>query len=118
MKKIILGVAALSLAVFAVPSFADEEMTCRLQPAPVVPATFESEEHAVEVRNTIVDYQSGALKDYRECLAAKERMLGEEITPEQKTELVEKYNASVDLEEDLATKFSAAAKAYNEAHPD
>ncbi|TNE41013.1 MAG: hypothetical protein EP347_02850 [Alphaproteobacteria bacterium] len=117
MKKIILGVAALSLAVIAAPGFADEEMTCRLQPAPTVPATFESEEHAVEVRNTIVDYQSGALNDYRECLSAKERMLGDEITPEQKKELIDAYNASVDLEEELAASFSAAAKAYNEAHP-
>ncbi|TNE57386.1 MAG: hypothetical protein EP340_08925 [Alphaproteobacteria bacterium] len=118
MKKAILGVAALTLAVIAAPSFADEEMTCRLQPAPTVPATFESEEHAVEVRNTIVDYQTGAMKDYRECLAAKERMLGEDISPEQKKALVDAYNASVDLEEELAASFSAAAKAYNEAHPD
>lgn len=111
MKKVSMGIAAMAVAFLASPSFAGE-MTCKIEPVPAVPAAFESSEQKAAVKEAVLGFIKDS-NDYLACLEAKERSLGEEITDEQKAEILAAYNGNIDNQELVAAQYNDAAKAFN-----
>ena len=114
--------ALIGLALGSAASIADE---CNTPPLPTLPdgATASMEEMLLG-QAAVKDYQA-ANSEYRTCLeplvsAAEVAAAGDSPGPElQETlkKLNDDYNASVSTEEELATKFNEALRAYKTANP-
>ena len=85
---------------------------CAFPDAPEIPdGTTASEEDmgsaSAAVRAYVGDTQSGL-----DCLSEVEASMGEEITPEQKSEIVNTYNAGVDEMTAVVESFNEQIRAY------
>ena len=107
------GVAALAFLLSVNLQAAQLDMsTCTFPDAPEVPDGNTASEEAMgnasaAIRAYVGDTQSGL-----DCLSAAEEGLGEEITAEQKAEIVATYNAEVDEMTALVESFNEQIRAY------
>ena len=93
------------------------QIECAMPESPTIPnGRRASEQELVTAVAEIKTFQE-ALVDFRECLQAEERELGESMTPEQQRRIVKSYNDSVDEEEAVAEEFNEAAQAFKAANP-
>lgn len=86
---------------------------CAFPDAPVVPdGTTASKEQMLDgvsaMRTYVADTETALA-----CLSGVEESLGEEITPEQKTELVETYNTRFESMNQIAEQVNEQIRAYN-----
>ncbi len=82
--------------------------------APNVPDGAVAEEQLLaeasgEVRNYVAETQ-----DYLACLEAREAALGEDITDEQRAEIVTTYNSAVESMQAVADNFNEQVRRYRE----
>lgn len=105
----IVGILASTFSSNAI--FAEE---CTLPGAPIVPdGNVASEDELVSAQSSIKTYQAN-LMDYRTCLESSNEALDPEAAnfEELSKMSLDKYNASVDAETNVAEEFSAAVRAF------
>ena len=102
-----LSIATLMLASAFAVSAAELDMSqCAFPAAPEVPDGASATEEQMAGAASAVRAYVGETQTALECLEALETSLGEEITPDQRTSIVDNYNAHVD-------EMNAVAGEYN-----
>lgn len=111
MRDVLIGGLLLVLAGAAGAAEMDV-MKCAMPEQPTVPDGQTASEDAMSEASTSVrDYLAG-VQTSLECLGQVEASLAEEITAEQKVQLVTLYNAGVDQMQALAASYNEQVREY------
>lgn len=107
---------AIGVSILLAMQVTHAQTECAEPEAPPIPdGSAVSEQELVNTVTAFKSYQQ-ALVDFRECLTTYEEELGEEITTQQKREVVRSYNESVETEETLAIELNESIQAYRAAN--
>ncbi len=107
--------ALAALAVFISVNLQAAELdtdACKFPDAPEVPDGSTASEEAMANASAAIRAYVGDTQSGLDCLSAAEEALGDEITDEQKAEIVTTYNAGVDEMTALVESFNEQIRAY------
>jgi hypothetical protein len=88
--------------------------TCSYGEPPAIPQGDVASEQQMAEAGTAVRAFVGEIQDALACLEKAEKTLGEEITPEQRAEVTQRYNAGVDLLNATATNYNQQVQAFKD----
>jgi len=106
---------AIGISILFVTQIVHAQTECVTPEAPVIPdGSTASEQELVNTVGVFKAYQAD-LVTYRDCLTTYEEDLGDDITDDQRAQMITNYNDSVDSEETLAVELNEAIQDFRAA---